>query len=496
MRYFELRTDKDTRFWNIEINGKYVVKQYGKTGGKVQEVKDEYIDEDFAKKDTLKLIAKKLKEGYIELPGGDSDHEKWHNEKAVVKAPKKENNTKPAKSKEKRIPIELIVEKTGFEIQQKSDSKARFKNPKIIASYICKNNEIASPGEVNIGVKNLGDGYLLAVSKSWNEVTDLFNLKEGTCCRITSSDPERRTSGLLIDKNYFYAMAIKGFEAESRNLVKYDLDTNEIVWTCGSSSSSITPRFIQDEEYIYASDVKTLYVTSKSLGKNISKIDIATKMDKKQKFYSNTSKRFLHVYKTGDAHQILCGSLVNIVLVNLREESKLWEISSKIYQKIMASYVHNEKLYVLGEKSILFVIDIASGNIEHELKIKHDFEMEKCGDFYLEDNELTTIFRNGEQKILLRINIDNLSYKTNDYTTFFPKSHLFDPQDVIKDGLIIATNRKQLTVIEKDTGKKVSSLEIPGNGNIIRFVVVGDYIYLAQKTEEENDNSSILHQIK
>ncbi|MDR2949339.1 MAG: WGR domain-containing protein [Prevotella sp.] len=493
MRYFELKTEEESKFWNIDIEGKFVIKSYGKTGSKGRDVKDEYADENFAKKDALKLIQKKFKEGYSELPSGDNDDEKWLDEKASSKTAKAIKKDAPAKSKEKRIPVNLPFVKTNLQIQDSFGAKTEINDIKIVASYICQDNDIAETGEVNEGLKLLDDEYLQAVSGSWEEVTDLFNLKNGTCCRITSVD-ERRMSGVLMDKNYFYTMAIKGFEAESRNLVKYDLDTNEIVWTCGSSSSSITPRFVQDEEYIYSSDVKMLYITSKTLGKTVAKVEVASKMDKKQKFYSNTSKRFVRVHKLNERNMVLCGSMVNIALVDPLKSEKIWEISSKKYEAIMASYICGGKLYILGKNDKLFIINIPDGKIENEILIKHSFKMERCAEFYLTENEFCTVFRDGNKRILLRIDLEELTYRIDDYTEFLPESGLFDPYEIIKDNMIISVNDNYLTIIEKNTGKKLSSLEIPkGKGKVSDFIVAGNYIYLVQKGDGK---SSILHQIK
>lgn len=77
MRYFEFIYDGEPRFWNIEIKGNVVTLTFGKGGTDGGSLDGKYSTADFAKKDALRLIERKLKEGYIELPGGDGDDPKW-----------------------------------------------------------------------------------------------------------------------------------------------------------------------------------------------------------------------------------------------------------------------------------------------------------------------------------------------------------------------------------------------------------------------------------
>ena len=511
MRFFELKTADSSKFWNIDIAGNCVTKSYGNIGNKGREVRDEYTDEHFAKKDALKLIAKRLKEGYVELPGGDGEDAKWFDEAAAAKAAAKAAKaTKappkktPVVPKEKRVPIGMDFVKSDLEVQHDFSGKALFGSLRIAASHTCPGNDVAQASNVNEGLVFFDNGCLAAVSESWSEVTDLFDLQKGTCCRIPSPDSERRIAGVLMDRHYLYALAIKGFEAESRNLVKYDLDTHEIVWTCGSSSSSITPRFTQDEEYIYASDVKMLYVISKALGKTVAKVELVNKMDKRQKIYSNTGKRFVCVHPVNETRRVLCGSLVNIALIDPLESEKIWEISSREYEKIMAYCIHEDRLYILGGNSRLLVVRIPDGKIEHRLDIEHGIDMRRCTEFHLDGGELCAIVRNdGDQRILLRIDPQGLTYRAEDYTAYMPGGSWYDLYEVIRDGRIVFVRDNRLSVIEKNTGKNVSLLEIPGakRTNILDFVVVGNCIYLAQKTKgqkasEYHPDSAILHQIK
>lgn len=84
MRYFEFIYDGEPKFWNIEIEGNVVSLSFGKGGVKGKPLAGEYSTPEYAKRDALKLIQRKLKEGYIELPGGDGEHSKWVVEEFVL----------------------------------------------------------------------------------------------------------------------------------------------------------------------------------------------------------------------------------------------------------------------------------------------------------------------------------------------------------------------------------------------------------------------------
>lgn len=468
---------------------------------------EEYLNDESAQKDAIRLVARKLKEGYVELAGGDGSDAIWIDEKALAKSAKsdavkeKKEKSAPAKPKEKRVPIELIFNKSELEIQKKFDGDSKFSDLKILASHLCEGNFVAESSEVNDGIKYLGHGYLSVVSKSWSEVTDLFNLNNGTVCRLAPPEAERRVAAVLADNNYIYALAIKGFMSESRNLVKYDIDTKEIVWTCSSSSSSIKPKFTQDDEYIYGSDVKMLYIISKMQGKTISKIEISPKMNPAQKMYSNTAKRFVKPIVIGSKKMVLIGSLLDIALVDIAESQIIWKISFKQYDKIMAHYILNDKLYMLDSKKKLFVINISSGAIENKIDIKSDIELERASNFYSDEEQLCVVLRNKEgNRTLLSINPHNLEYTVFNYPESVyhnvGKLTLFDPYEVIKNGVIISSSKNKLFTINK-SGEVLSSLVLPeSEGDVKEFIVQGDYIYLAQRRKNGESESSILYQIK
>lgn len=84
MRYFEFIYDGEPKFWNIEIEGNIVSLTFGKGGVNGEPLSGQYSSSEYAKKDALRLIQRKLKEGYIELPGGDGDQPKWRLEEEVL----------------------------------------------------------------------------------------------------------------------------------------------------------------------------------------------------------------------------------------------------------------------------------------------------------------------------------------------------------------------------------------------------------------------------
>jgi uncharacterized protein (TIGR02996 family) len=66
MRTFEFRGDQSSKFWNIELQGNRYIVSFGKIGKKGQTQRKEFADADAARKAHDKLIAEKLKQGYVE----------------------------------------------------------------------------------------------------------------------------------------------------------------------------------------------------------------------------------------------------------------------------------------------------------------------------------------------------------------------------------------------------------------------------------------------
>src|SRR3954453_14503674 len=73
MRCFTFTDDKSNKFWNIDLQGKRFTVQFGKTGAAGQTQIKEFADEAAARREHDKLVAEKLKKGYVETtPGGSA----------------------------------------------------------------------------------------------------------------------------------------------------------------------------------------------------------------------------------------------------------------------------------------------------------------------------------------------------------------------------------------------------------------------------------------
>jgi uncharacterized protein (TIGR02996 family) len=66
IRTFELRDDRSSKFWNIELHGDKFTVTFGKIGTKGQTQTKEFADGARAEKDHAKLIKEKLGKGYVE----------------------------------------------------------------------------------------------------------------------------------------------------------------------------------------------------------------------------------------------------------------------------------------------------------------------------------------------------------------------------------------------------------------------------------------------
>lgn len=65
-RYFEFVDGKSRKFWEIKLEGSYFTTRYGKIGTDGQESMKEYDSEEKAQREYDKLVAEKVKKGYVE----------------------------------------------------------------------------------------------------------------------------------------------------------------------------------------------------------------------------------------------------------------------------------------------------------------------------------------------------------------------------------------------------------------------------------------------
>ncbi len=65
-RYFELVDGKSSKFWEIKLEGNYFTTRYGRIGTSGQESMKEYDTEAKAQNECDKLVAEKVKKGYVE----------------------------------------------------------------------------------------------------------------------------------------------------------------------------------------------------------------------------------------------------------------------------------------------------------------------------------------------------------------------------------------------------------------------------------------------
>src|SRR5690349_10712382 len=68
-REFQFVEGSSNKFWAISLNGNRFVVQWGRTGTSGQEQTKEFTTDAEAKKQYDKLVAEKLKKGYVEVTG-------------------------------------------------------------------------------------------------------------------------------------------------------------------------------------------------------------------------------------------------------------------------------------------------------------------------------------------------------------------------------------------------------------------------------------------
>ena len=67
MRSFEYKDEKSDKFWNIELDGTSTKVHYGRSGTDGQRKEKDHGTEEKAQKEYDKLIAQKVKKGYVEV---------------------------------------------------------------------------------------------------------------------------------------------------------------------------------------------------------------------------------------------------------------------------------------------------------------------------------------------------------------------------------------------------------------------------------------------
>jgi predicted DNA-binding WGR domain protein len=88
MRTFEFRDNKSAKFWSIELQGKRFTVQFGKIGTAGQTQIKEFADEGKAKEEYDKLVAEKLKKGYVEVGAAAAPSVPASNPPVLTKSPK------------------------------------------------------------------------------------------------------------------------------------------------------------------------------------------------------------------------------------------------------------------------------------------------------------------------------------------------------------------------------------------------------------------------
>ncbi len=65
-RYFTFQNEKSNKFWMIDVNGTSYTVKYGRIGADGKETVKEFASDDICNKESEKLIAEKIKKGYVE----------------------------------------------------------------------------------------------------------------------------------------------------------------------------------------------------------------------------------------------------------------------------------------------------------------------------------------------------------------------------------------------------------------------------------------------
>src|SRR4051812_39166023 len=70
MRTFEYRDDRSDKFWNIELHGSNYTVTFGRRGGRGQTQTKDFASPARARQEHDKLVAEKLRKGYVETTSG------------------------------------------------------------------------------------------------------------------------------------------------------------------------------------------------------------------------------------------------------------------------------------------------------------------------------------------------------------------------------------------------------------------------------------------
>jgi predicted DNA-binding WGR domain protein len=106
-RTFEFRDDKSAKFWCIDLQGRSFTVWFGKLGAAGQTQTKDFADEAKAKKEYDKLVAEKVKKGYVEVgaaaaPAAPAAH--TGTAKAAAKTPKAAAGKKGTRARQRQKP--------------------------------------------------------------------------------------------------------------------------------------------------------------------------------------------------------------------------------------------------------------------------------------------------------------------------------------------------------------------------------------------------------
>jgi predicted DNA-binding WGR domain protein len=79
-RTFVFKDEKSNKFWSIETSGTDFTVTYGKTGSDGQTSEKSFASNEECKKAADKLIAEKIKKGYVEQGGGSGNEDEDEDE--------------------------------------------------------------------------------------------------------------------------------------------------------------------------------------------------------------------------------------------------------------------------------------------------------------------------------------------------------------------------------------------------------------------------------
>ncbi len=72
-REFSYQDDRSDKFWTVEVSGSEVVTTYGRRGSAPRETRTECRSPDAAERECARLVAEKLRKGYVERPMSETE---------------------------------------------------------------------------------------------------------------------------------------------------------------------------------------------------------------------------------------------------------------------------------------------------------------------------------------------------------------------------------------------------------------------------------------